>query len=73
MDRTLLPGSHAIIDTFTLDGPTSCSGLPVAGYDAALLSDRLGAGYRLVKSLNHDHHTPWGSVQRFHFGPFRKC
>jgi SAM-dependent methyltransferase len=30
MDRALLSGSHAIIGTFALDGPTSCSGLPVA-------------------------------------------
>ncbi len=41
------PRRHAIIGTFALDGPTSCSGLPVARYDAALLSERLGSGYRL--------------------------
>jgi len=72
MDRALLPGGHAIIGTFAPDGPTQCSGLPVARYDAALLSERLGSGYRLVRSLNHEHRTPWGSVQRFHFGLFRK-
>jgi len=72
MDQTLVSGGHAIIGTFALDGPTSCSGLPVARYDAALLSDRLGSGYRLVRSLSHAHRTPWGSVQRFHFGLFRK-
>jgi hypothetical protein len=32
MDRALLSGGHAIIGTFALDGPTSCSGLPVARY-----------------------------------------
>ncbi len=72
MDRALLPGGHAIIGTFALDGPTSCSGLPVARYDAALLAERLGPGYRLRQSLMHEHRTPWGSVQRFHFGLFRK-
>ncbi|RUT32445.1 class I SAM-dependent methyltransferase [Arsenicitalea aurantiaca] len=72
MDRALVPGGHAIIGTFALDGPTSCSGLPVARYDAALLSERLGSAYRLVRSLSHEHRTPWGSVQRFHFGLFRK-
>lgn len=72
MDRALIPGGHAIIGTFALDGPAQCSGLPVARYDAALLSERLGGGYRLVRSLNHEHRTPWGSVQRFHFGLFRK-
>lgn len=72
MDRALAPGGHAIIGTFALDGPTTCSGLPVARYDAALLSERLGSGYRLVRSLNHAHHTPLGSVQRFHFGLLQK-
>lgn len=72
MDRALVPGGHAIIGTFAPDGPTSCSGLPVAGYDAALLSERLGSGYQLVRSLSHEHRTPWDSVQRFHFALFRK-
>lgn len=72
MDRALLPSGHAIIGTFAPDGPASCSGLPVARYDAPLLTERLGGGYRLLRSLMHDHHTPWGSMQRFHFGVFRK-
>ena len=72
MDQALVSGGHAIIGTFAIDGPTSCSGLPVARYDAALLSERLGSGYRLVRSLNHAHRTHWGSVQRFHFAVFQK-
>lgn len=72
MALALAPGGHVIIGTFAPDGPASCRGLPVARYDAALLSERLGASYWLVRSLNHEHHTPWGSVQRFHFGLFRK-
>ncbi|MFD1912085.1 class I SAM-dependent methyltransferase [Halodurantibacterium flavum] len=72
MDRALVASGHAIIGTFAPDGPASCSGLPVAGYDGALLSERLGSGYQLVRSLSHEHRTPWGSVQRFHFGLFRK-
>lgn len=72
MDRALVPGGHAIIGTFALDGPTSCSGLPVERYDAARLSERLGDGYRLIRTLNNEHRTPWDSVQRFHFGLFRK-
>ncbi len=72
MDRALVPGGHAIIGTFALDGPEKCSGLQVARYDAALLAERLGPDYRLIQSLIHDHHTPWGSMQRFHFGLFKK-
>ena len=72
MNRALLPGGYAIIGTFAPDGPASCSGLPVARYDGALLSKRMGAGYQMKMSLLHDHRTPWGSAQRFHFGLFRK-
>jgi len=72
MDRALVPGGHAIIGTFAPDGPDKCSGLPVTRFDATLLTERLGPDYRLIRSLMHDHHTPWGSVQRFHFGLFKK-
>lgn len=72
MDRALVPGGHAIMGTFASDGPERCSGLPVARYDAALMAERLGPGYHAIKSLYHDHRTPWGSLQRFHFGVFRK-
>jgi hypothetical protein len=72
MDLALLPGGHTIIGTFALDGPESCSGLPVSRYDSALLAGRLGQGYRLVKSVMHEHRTPWGSNQKFHFGVFTK-
>lgn len=72
MDRALAAGGHTVIGTFALDGPASCSGLPVARYDAALLEERLGPGYLLRQSLSHEHRTPWGSMQRFQFGLFRK-
>ncbi len=72
MNRALVPGGHVIIGTFAPDGPEKCSGLPVVRYDAPLLAERLGPGYRLIQSLMHDHLTPWGSMQRFHFGLFRK-
>jgi len=68
----LRPGGHAIIGTFAPDGPEKCSGLPVERYDARKLSSTLGSGFRLVDSRRHEHVTPWGAVQRFHFGTFVK-
>jgi hypothetical protein len=66
------PGGHAIIGTFAPDGPEKCSGLPVERYDAGKLAAALGEGFRLVESRRHEHVTPWGAVQRFHFGTFRR-
>lgn len=69
----LRAGGHAIIGTFAPDGPERCSGLPVRRYDAEGLSAALGPGFRLVDSRRHDHVTPWGTIQHFHFGTLRRA
>lgn len=66
--KALRPGGYAIIGTFAPDGPERCSGLPVSRHDATSLMAVFGRDFRLVKSLCHDHKTPGGAVQRFHFG-----
>src|SRR4051794_18265596 len=38
LTMALRPGGHAIIATFSPDGPERCSGLPIIRYDAASLS-----------------------------------
>lgn len=68
----LREGGHAIIGTFAPDGPEKCSGLTVQRYDAASLGAKLGAGFQLIDSRRYDHVTPWGAVQHFHFGTFRR-
>ena len=65
MRRVLKPGGHAIIATFGPDGPTQCSGLPVARYDAQALHAALGDGFDLLDSATEIHRTPWGSEQQF--------
>jgi SAM-dependent methyltransferase len=57
---------YVIIGTFALDGPEKCSGLSVCRYDADGLA-RLFANFKLVRSLNQMHKTPWGSLQSFTF------
>ena len=65
--HTLKLNGSAIIATFAPDGPTSCSGLPVMRYSPAMLSEELGADFRLVDSEPYLHHTPWGSTQSFQY------
>lgn len=65
-------GSGVIIGTFATDGPEKCSGLPVVRYDADSQSATLGPDFELERSIRHEHVTPWGSVQRFHFGVLRR-
>jgi len=66
----LKAGGHAIIATFALDGPEKCSGLPVARHSAKTIGALLGAEFKLVDTLRHEHTTPWGSMQKFQFSTF---
>ena len=70
--QALAPGGCAIIATFALDGPQTCSGLPVMRYDPASLADTLESEFMLVDSRRHLHRTPWGSAQPFQFSVFRR-
>ncbi len=66
-------GGTAIIATFAPDGPEKCSGLPVVRHDGASIAAVLGSGFSLERELRHEHHTPWGSLQKFQFSVFRKA
>jgi SAM-dependent methyltransferase len=61
----LRPGGFAIVGTFGLNGPTQCSGLPVARYDSVALHGKFGARFRLMDSSEDLHTTPWGTPQQF--------
>ena len=59
------PGATAVIATFSLDGPETCSGLPVRRYSPEALAARLGSALSLVAQAPETHRTPWGSEQCF--------
>jgi SAM-dependent methyltransferase len=62
--HTLTDSGALIIATFASDGPESCSGLPVARYEATDL-ERLLDGFTVVESRREEHVTPDGTVQPF--------
>ena len=68
--RTLKIGGTAIIAAFSLEGPETCSGLPVARYSAATLAAELGEEFTLVESVPYQHHTPRGTPQAFVYARF---
>lgn len=70
--KRLVPNGFAIISTFSLDGPETCSGLPVRRYSARKLATELGDDWRLVASRREDHPTPWGGTQNFVYGLFAR-
>jgi SAM-dependent methyltransferase len=70
--ETVRRDGSAIIATFALDGPETCSGLPVARYSPESLAKELGHDFRLVESLPHVHITPWGTTQSFQYSRFAR-
>lgn len=65
--RAIEPGGHLIIATFAEDGPTHCSGLPVARYDALSLAAEFGNACELLQTEKEVHRTPAGKAQSFRY------
>jgi len=68
----VLPGSHAVISTFSEEGPIRCSGLPVVRRDAERIGNALGDDFILRFQKNEDHRTPRGTVQNFAYTWFQR-
>ena len=68
----LRPGGTLIIATFALDGPASCSGLPVVRYGSGELAAEFGEEFVLRRSFADVHHTPSGVEQRFTYVLFQR-
>ena len=70
--HSVKPGGFVIVATFAEDGPEKCSGLPVMRYSADSLHAEFGASFRLVEQEREEHHTPFGTVQKFVYCLCRK-
>lgn len=70
--RAVKPGDHVIVATFAEDGPDMCSGLPVMRYSADGLRVEFGAPFTLLQHEREEHHTPFGTVQKFIYCLCRK-
>jgi len=64
-ETTVHPGGTVVLGCFAADGPTQCSGLDVSRYQPGDLAAIFGANFSMQHSLQQDHHTPWGAMQRF--------
>ncbi len=65
LDAALEAGGTVILMVFAPDGPTHCSGLETARYDADGLAAQLGDGYTVTGHGRDDHRTPSEAVQHF--------
>lgn len=65
LHRAVEPGGGVILATFAENGPSSCSGLPVARYRPERLVDEIGPGFSEIGSGCFEHMTPTGKGQAF--------
>jgi 2-polyprenyl-3-methyl-5-hydroxy-6-metoxy-1,4-benzoquinol methylase len=72
MARSVVPGGHAVIATFALDGPEKCSGLDVCRYDGDALAREIGPRFERLRTLGVNHVTPWGKPQSFQYSVFKR-
>ena len=70
--RAVKPGGHVIVATFAEDGPEKCSGLPVMRYSPDGLHAEFGAPFTLLQQQREEHHTRFGTVQKFIYCLCRK-
>lgn len=69
--NSLIPGGSLVIATFGPEGPTKCSGLEVARFDARLLHETFGDGFDLLDQRTENHTTPTGTQQQFVYAHLR--
>jgi 2-polyprenyl-3-methyl-5-hydroxy-6-metoxy-1,4-benzoquinol methylase len=61
------------IGTFSENGPTQCSGLPIKQYSEQVLSSTLEARFEKIQCITEDHKTPFHTLQNFLFCSFKKA
>ena len=72
LKSTLSRDGYLVMATFGLQGPVQCSGLDVVRYSPESLSRELGGGFALVETKQERHQTPFGTVQDFIYGLFKR-
>lgn len=65
-------GGHAILATFSLEGPMRCSGLDVVRYSAENLGQELGPAFALKEEVHESHCTPSGAKQKLIYCLFER-
>ncbi|MHB1921766.1 MAG: class I SAM-dependent methyltransferase [Chitinophagaceae bacterium] len=63
---------YLTMGTFSDQGPTQCSGLPIQQYNEGSLTAELRNGFDKLKCITEDHITPFDTRQNFLFCSFKR-
>ena len=72
VQQFVAPEGALILSTFSENGPTKCSGLPIQQYSEMTLSARVETFFTKIKCVIVDHITPFETVQNFVFCSFKR-
>jgi ribosomal protein L11 methylase PrmA len=72
LQKIVMSGGFVIISAFAMNGATMCSGLPVQRHSVESLSEFLGAGFKLMESLDYTYHNPSGDLRPYVYTRFQK-
>lgn len=65
--------NNVVIGTFSVDGPTKCSGLDITQYDEKSMRSLFEQkGFSTIECKRVDHQTPFDTIQNFVFCSFSK-
>ena len=67
LHKALSPEGHAIIGTFGINGPDSCSALPVRQYNEERMKNLVQGYFDILEVIDNIHTTPSGSEQQYCF------
>ncbi|MDO9208387.1 MAG: class I SAM-dependent methyltransferase [Sulfuricurvum sp.] len=67
LHTSLSPDGYALIGTFAVDGPESCSNLPVRQYNEERMKNLVQERFDILEVIEETHITPSGNEQRYCF------
>ncbi len=71
VQKAITPCGQVVVGTFSTDGPSKCSGIPIHQYTEDTLNTIFQDDFEKINSFYHDHITPSGQLQNFIFCHFR--
>jgi ubiquinone/menaquinone biosynthesis C-methylase UbiE len=71
-NKAISADGKIVIGTFSENGPTRCSGLPIKQYSESTLVSVIKKWFEKIKCIQTDHITPFNTVQNFLFCSFKK-
>lgn len=72
INKNLKEDGYLVVSTFSLEGPSTCSTLPVQQYSESTLLDLFSDYFSKIRCYTDDHITPFQTVQQFIFCFFQK-